>query len=252
MHSKITDFPAFYAAGDNPSTECQMDARNTVFSIPSFFSLTWSVVVALSAFYLCMRVWVRCSHHTWECNFMRSDQKSHCRKKPSSPHRLAIEYSPRVRTIHHHPCARKMDVITRSKSQAKKQPLMHPGEQKARKKPTAKRCVRFADDAKSWDGKRPEHILIENIVLEFWKSTPQFTTVHKLVDDKNAAVLLVLHRFLVVAVERVKRDVRGAGVALITSGRGGQHHVLLRKEHIPHLQRLTQHVHAAHNMTAAW
>jgi len=239
---------AFYTAGNDPSTQCQMDALKTVLSIPSFFSLTWSVVVALAAFTLYSLVWVHCAYHTGKCSVSFS-LFEHCRKKPSSPQRVAARYSLRVRTTHHyHPLwARKMNVITQTKSQATKPSLMHPGGKKARHKPKAKRCVRFADDAKSWDGKRPENILLENMVLEFWTPTPQFATVQKLVDDKNATMLLVLHGLLVAAVERVKHDVHGAGVALITSGCRGEYGIMLLKKYVPRLQRLIHLVHAAHN-----
>ena len=111
-------------------------------------------------------------------------------------------------------------------------------------KPKAKKCVRFADDAKSWDGKRPEHILLENVVLELIVSR-QLTTIHKLIDAKNAKMLLILHELLLGAMERrLKHDFHDTGAALITRGCGGEHQIMLRKLHIPNLQLLIQHVHS--------
>ena len=117
-------------------------------------------------------------------------------------------------------------------------------------KPKVKRRVRFADDAKSWDGKRPQHILLENAVLEFWEATPEITTVSKLLDNKNAKMLLILHRLLLAAVERIKHDICDTGTALITSGDGGKYRITLQKGHVPHLQRLIKHVQTAHNSAA--
>ena len=113
-----------------------------------------------------------------------------------------------------------------------------------RKKTKAKRCVRFADDTKSWDGQRQEHILLENLVKDYFSSAAKNTVLDDLIDNENAKMLLVLHELLLAAVERVKRN---AVSMLITNGSGGCYGIRLRQRNVSHLKKLIKDVHSAYD-----
>ena len=118
-----------------------------------------------------------------------------------------------------------------------------------KKRHKSKKRVQFGDDVKSWDGPRQQHILLEQLVMDFWKSEPVVTVVDNLVQDGNEDMLLVLHNLLLSAVERVHRTTHSKGAELIVGG--GKHGIRLKPGHLLHLQSLITHVNEIYHAVTA-
>ena len=117
------------------------------------------------------------------------------------------------------------------------------------KKKQEKKRVHFAEDVKSWDGPRQEHILLEQLVVDFWDDLPSLTVVDKLVDDANEDMLLILHNLLLRVVERVHQTTHSEGAELIVGG--GEYGIRMESCDLPSLQILKAHVHKSYEAVAA-
>lgn len=111
---------------------------------------------------------------------------------------------------------------------------------KKRWKLKASRSVRFDDDAKTWDGPREAHILLENLVIDFWKPAPDVTIVDNLMDDANEQMLLDLLDTLLLAIERTQKSMRIEGAELIPGG--GQYGVRLKLCNLADLNNLADYL----------
>ena len=89
-----------------------------------------------------------------------------------------------------------------------------------------------------------EHVLLERVVIDFWKTIPKVTVINELIDDENESMLANLHESLLERVERVKNCSDKDGVHLIPGG--GKMLIRLQPAHLPRLQRLTAHVSKSH------
>ena len=94
------------------------------------------------------------------------------------------------------------------------------------------------------DNLRQEHVLLERLMLDFWKTTPKVTLIDELIEDENENMLASLHESLLERIERVKSCSDKDGVHLIPGG--GKMLIRLQPAHLPRLQRLTAHVYKAH------
>ena len=68
-----------------------------------------------------------------------------------------------------------------------------------------KKRVRFAADAKDWDGMRPESAILQRVVLEFWQATPAISTLKSLHDSSGEHELRRLYNLLDAVIQRVEQ-----------------------------------------------
>lgn len=86
-------------------------------------------------------------------------------------------------------------------------------------KANAKKHVRFHCDTKTWDGPRPEHLLLERLALEFWwQKTPAVTVLQELAVTGNKNMLSILHDLMLATMKKVEQNVGNRGVELVPGG----------------------------------
>ena len=110
--------------------------------------------------------------------------------------------------------------------------LVAPGKLKSK----VKKRVRFDDSAKKWDGRRVEHILLERMVVDFWRHRGRVDVLRKLIEHKNTRMLCKLHNLLLAIVEREQRHPGSKGTALLPTG--GRYGFRLRPCNLPHARIL--------------
>ena len=82
-----------------------------------------------------------------------------------------------------------------------------------------KKHVRFNCDAKTWDGPRPGHLLLERLALEFWwQETPAVTVLQELAVAGNKKMLTVLYDLMLAAMKNVDQNIDSRGAELVPGG----------------------------------
>jgi len=104
-------------------------------------------------------------------------------------------------------------------------------------KPKLKKGVQFHCSAKTWDGPREEHCLLERLALEFWQARPSTAVLDELVNDVNESMLLKLRDFMVDVIERVNQNFENSKGAQLIPG-GGKRGIRLKACHVPHAKLL--------------
>ena len=117
---------------------------------------------------------------------------------------------------------------------------------KKKRKSKASRGVRFNDEAKTWDGPREAHILLERLVIDFWKAKPDVTIVNNLIGDENEQMLLELFDTLLSTIERIQTSIHMEGAHLIPGG--GQNGVRLKPCNLAHLNQLVAYLRQSHDI----
>ena len=108
----------------------------------------------------------------------------------------------------------------------------------SKKKRKAKKSVSFDSDAKTWDGKRQEHILLERLTLDFWKPQPDLTVLEELCDARDTNMLLKMRDVLIAAMERViKRGLDSKQSVELIPG-GCTHGIKVDPRHMPYLKQI--------------
>ena len=69
-----------------------------------------------------------------------------------------------------------------------------------------KKRVRFATDAKAWDGMRLENATLQQVVLEFWQEKPAITVLKSLHDSCEEHTLRGLYNAFAAVIKRVEQD----------------------------------------------
>ena len=101
------------------------------------------------------------------------------------------------------------------------------------KKRKSKKSVSFDSDAKTWDGQRQEHILLERLATDFWKPKPDITVLEELYAARDAGMLLKMRDVLCAAIARILKD--GKKDAELIPG-GGNVGIRVNSTHLPHLR----------------
>ena len=82
-----------------------------------------------------------------------------------------------------------------------------------------KKHVRFHCEAKTWDGPRPGHLLLERLALEFWwQETPAVSVLQELAVAGNKKMLAVLHDLMLATMKNVDQKFSSRGAELISGG----------------------------------
>ena len=105
------------------------------------------------------------------------------------------------------------------------------------KKRSAKKKLRFHFSAKTWDGQRQEHILLERLALDYWQSPPKKIVLDKLLDSRNVKMLRKMRDILAAAIERIKQNFDSKEGAELIPG-GGNQGIRLQSINLPHARRL--------------
>lgn len=100
------------------------------------------------------------------------------------------------------------------------------------------------DNAKKLPGAHQTHILLERLVVDFWKTVPKVTVLDELLNDGNERMVGKLHKCLLGTAKQIKNCSDKEGVPLIPGG--GKFLIKLQPAHLPRLQRLTAYVFEAY------
>ena len=119
----------------------------------------------------------------------------------------------------------------------------------SKKKRKAKKSVSFDSDAKTWDGKRQEHILLERLTLDFWKPRPDLTVLEELCDARDTNMLLKMRDVLIAAIKRVfKRGLNSKETVELIPG-GCTHGIKVGLRHMPYLKQMLGKISEAYDAT---
>merc|ERR1719476_741196 len=115
------------------------------------------------------------------------------------------------------------------------------------KKPAKK--VRFDCSAKTWDGQRPEHALLERLVSNYWQKSPSVGVLNELMENRNTEMLLKLRGMLLKVIQRlqVPKKLGKHRVELIPGG--GKRKIRLKPSNLPRARKLLLKVYSAHEYT---
>ena len=104
------------------------------------------------------------------------------------------------------------------------------------KKPKCKvkKQVRFNSSAKTWDGKRREHILLEQFSQDYRQFPPNLAILDKLYNARDEKMLLKMRDVLIATMERIRRN--PDGVVLIPAG--GNLGIKMNSSQLPHAKRM--------------
>ena len=120
--------------------------------------------------------------------------------------------------------------------------LVSPGKPDKRKS-KVKKQVRFDSSSKTWDGPRVEHILLEQIVVDFWQRRGRVDVLNKLIEHGNSTMLSKLHSLLLDVIEREQKNPDSRGTALLPTG--GKYAFRLRCCNVPHAKILLSKIYEA-------